>query len=151
MLIQLLKKGGIFLLLLIAMLWLYTNSLIGVNPIAKAYRQALAKELKQEGYQANYFVISGRRWTLDNYLLNKLGGAAKKSQHLQGNAIDIIVLDVNVDGKMDGKDVDLIYAILNKKIIRDKGGIGTYKKEEGFLNRQMIHFDCRGHKVRWKR
>ena len=106
------------------MLWLYTNSLIGVNPKAKFYLQTLAKELKEKGYEPNYFVISGKRWALDNYLFNKFGGAAKKSQHLQGNAIDIIVLDVNGDDKMDRKDVDLIYTILNKKIIREKGGIG---------------------------
>ena len=28
-------------------------------------------------------------------------------------------------------------------------GIETYKTESGLLNRQMIHFDCRGFKARW--
>ena len=43
------------------------------------------------------------------------------------------------------------YNILDKKIIKRKGGIGTYKNEEGFFNRQMIHFDSRGTKARWHR
>ena len=41
--------------------------------------------------------------------------------------------------------------ILDKKIIKSKGGIGTYKNESGFFNRQMIHFDSRGTKARWHR
>ena len=139
------------MLLIIGILWLYANSLIGVSPKAKFYLQTLAKELKQKNYEPNYFVISGRRWAFDNYLLNKFGGAAKKSQHLQGNAIDIIVLDVNNDNEINGKDVDLIYTILNKKIIQDGGGIGTYKKQSGFFNQQMVHFDCRGNRARWKK
>jgi len=145
------KKIGVFLVLFLGIIWLYTNSLIGVNSKAKTYLTKLDKELSRKGYAPNYFVISGRRWAWDNYLLNKFGGAAKKSQHLQGNAIDIIVLDVNGDSKIDGKDVDLIYVLLNKKIIRNQGGIGTYKQQNGFFNQQMVHFDCRGHKARWNR
>lgn len=145
------KKIGVFLVLSLAIIWLYTNSLIGVNSKAKFYLKTLNIEVLEKGYAPNFFVISGRRWAWDNYLLNKFGGAAKKSQHLKGNAIDIIVLDINEDNRIDEKDIDLIYNLLDKKIIRDKGGIGTYKKEKGLLNRQMIHFDCRGYKARWKR
>lgn len=145
------KKVSIILLMVVGFIWLYTNSLIGVDSRAKKYLETLDIELSKKGYPSNYFVISGRRWALDNHILNKFGGAAKKSQHLQGNAIDIIVLDVNMDDKIDGKDIDIIYAILNKEIIRNNGGIGTYKNEKGFFNRQMVHFDCRGKKARWKR
>ena len=145
------KKVSVILLMMVGFIWLYTNSLIGVHSRAKNYLKTLDIELSKKGYSSNYFVISGRRWAVDNYILNKFGGAAKKSQHLRGNAIDIIVLDVNGDGEVNRKDVDLIYAILNKKIIRDQGGIGTYKNEKGFFNRQMVHFDCRGKKARWKR
>ncbi len=77
-------------------------------------------------------------------------GAVSKSQHLKGNAIDIVVLDINNDGIYDSKDVDIATRIL-EKIIRNQGGIGTYKTERFLWNRQMIHIDCRGHKSRWSR
>jgi len=59
--------------------------------------------------------------------------------------------DVNSDGKKNAQDVDIVYNILNDQIIKDKGGIGTYKNERGFLNRRMVHFDCRGYRARWHR
>ncbi|MEZ4685496.1 MAG: hypothetical protein R3B47_05380 [Bacteroidia bacterium] len=69
----------------------------------------------------------------------------KGSKHLDGQAIDVVVLDVNEDGKADAEDVDIVYELLDKKIIRDKGGIGTYyKNSKDFFSRQMVHFDCRG-------
>ena len=148
---QFLKKVIFLFFLLIIIIWFYTNSLIGVNQITKNYLQNLKETLKEKGFQPNLFVISGRRWQLDNYLLNTFGGAAKKSQHLKGNAIDIIVLDINNDGKRNTKDVDIVYKLLNDKIINQKGGIGTYKNTNGFFNRQMIHFDCRGYAARWHR
>ena len=114
---------------------------------SKILLKNFGKRIEAAHLQPNYFVISGRRWALDNYILNKFAGAAKKVS----NAIDIIVLDVNGDGEINGNDVDLIYTILNKKIIRDFGGIGTYKNGKGFFSRQMVHFDCRGKKARWNR
>lgn len=139
------------LLVVIVLVWLYACSLIGVDEKVKAYYAQLKKELVQQNYNPSLFVISGRRWKLDNWILTQLGGAASKSQHKFGNAIDVIVLDVNDDGKADDKDVDIVFQILNKKVIKDKGGIGTYKNESGFFNRQMVHFDCRGRKARWHR
>lgn len=146
-----LKKTSLILILLIGLLWLYANSLLGVSDVSKNYLKELKIELKKQGLQPNLFVISGRRWQFDNYILRKLGTAARNSQHLKGNAIDIIILDVNNDNSINSKDVDLVYNILNKKIIVEKGGIGTYKKESGFFSQQMIHFDCRGKKARWHR
>ena len=145
------KRLGIVLLILIGVIWFYTNSLIGVDAQAKNFYKALKTELKQHNYKAKIFAISGRRWKLDNYLLTQLGSAVPNSKHKLGQAIDIIVLDVNNDDKWDVQDVDIVYDILDKKIIRDKGGIGTYKNESGFFNQQMVHFDCRGSKARWNR
>ncbi len=146
-----LKYLLIIFLILLGGIWLYTNSLLGVKDKAKEYLSLLETELIDQGYKAKYFVISGRRWKFDNYLLTKFGGAAKNSKHKRGEAIDIIVLDVNNDEKINGDDVDIVFSILDKKIIRDKGGLGTYKNEPGFFNRQMVHFDCRGKKSRWNR
>ncbi|MEZ4685416.1 MAG: hypothetical protein R3B47_04950 [Bacteroidia bacterium] len=147
-----LKRFLIFLLILAGLLWLYANSLVGVEKQAKDYYAELKAELEAEGYKARMYVISGRRYQPDNWLLNRFGGAAKGSKHLDGQAIDVVVLDVNEDGKADAEDVDIVYELLDKKIIRDKGGIGTYyKNSKDFFSRQMVHFDCRGRRARWRR
>ncbi|MEL7123848.1 MAG: hypothetical protein AAFO07_30695 [Bacteroidota bacterium] len=148
---RLVKVLGWFFLIVIAGTWFYTNSLIGVDKQVKNYYRVLKKEIKEVGYKPSVFVISGRRWKWDNDLLSKFGGAAKNSRHKLGEAIDIIVLDINQDGKSDARDVDIVYEILDRQIIKDKGGLGTYKNENGFFNRQMVHFDCRGYKARWHR
>ena len=88
---------------------------------------------------------------LHNYIQVKLSGAAKKSRHLSGDAIDFIVFDVNKDGIANRKDVDIVYKILDEIIIKNNGGIGTYKNEVSFIDRQMIHIDCRGYRARWDR
>ena len=139
------------LLLLIFLVWFYTNSLVGVNPTSKDYLQQLKEEVEKEGYETDFFVISGKRWEVDNFILNKIGQAVSNSQHLEGNAIDILVLDVNNDGKSNAEDVDIIYRILDEKIIRENGGVGTYKNAKRWHTRQMVHFDCRGSHARWHR
>ncbi len=145
-------SGLLFLLtLLIAATLLYTSSLIGVEQeTIDAYR-SLKAELVDRGYEPRMFVISGRRYQLDNKLLATFGGASRKSRHLRGQAIDVVVLDVNRDGVADRKDVDLVYGILDRKIIGSSGGVGTYKNEADFFSRQMVHFDLRGRRARWHR
>ena len=135
---------------LCGLLFVYTSSLIGVKETPKTYLNQLRSELRNQGFFPQFFVISGRRFRWDNYLLSTFGGAAKNSYHLKGQAIDIIVLDINGDGKCNGVDVDTVVRILDKKIIGNKGGIGTYKKQSGFFNRQMVHFDNRGKWARWR-
>jgi uncharacterized protein YcbK (DUF882 family) len=130
---------------------LYTNSLIGVEPQVKAYYVDLKAALKRQGYKARLIAVSGRRLEWDNYLLSEFGGAAKNSKHKSGFAIDVIVLDVNDDGAINSTDVNIVHAILNQEIIKDRGGLGTYKNGTGFFSRQMVHFDCRGSRARWNR
>jgi len=72
---------------------------------------------------------------------NESVGGAKKSQHMEGNAVDI-----KVKG-MKPEDV----AKLVEKLIADgkmaQGGLGIYPRstpEEGW-----IHYDTRGAKARW--
>ena len=137
--------------ILIGCIWLYTSSLIGVKRQSIDYMEELVTELKAQDYIPNFYVVSGKRWKWHNDFLSRFGGAASQSRHLRGEAIDILVLDVNKDGKSNSKDVDIVYNILNTKIIGNKGGIGTYKKEQNFFSRQMVHFDCRGHRARWHR
>lgn len=145
------KKLIISILLLLSLLWLYTNSLIFVKEVVKQKYTALQTILEDHGYEPNVFVISGKRWMPDNYILRKVGNAVKNSQHLNGLAIDVIVLDVNQDGNINENDVDIVYRILDEEIIRDSGAIGTYKQQQFFLTQQMVHFDYRGYKERWHR
>lgn len=139
----------VILISFLAFFFFYANSLRDVNPVVITSYQTLKKNLNSDGYQADIFVVSAKRAEWHNQLLTYFG-AASKSQHLKGNAIDIVVLDVNDDGVYDDKDVDIVTFQL-ERIIRDRGGIGTYKTERFLWNRQMVHFDCRGNRARWKR
>lgn len=145
-------KGFLALVAMILLVYiLHTILMIGVEKEVKAYLYQLENALEKDAYHASYFVFSARRFKWQNDFLVAFGGAASKSKHLTGQALDIIVFDVNNDGESDSKDVDIVYYYLNEKIIKNKGGIGTYKKEEGFFNRQMVHFDSRGRRARWHR
>lgn len=134
-----------------ALVWLYTGSLIGVDDGTVETYRALQERIIEKGYEPRLLVISGRRYSIDNKLLAMLGGAAKNSRHLRGDALDIIVLDINRDGTADHVDVDIVHRILDQELVGDRGGVGTYKTESGFFNRQMVHFDLRGRRARWNR
>lgn len=105
--------------------------------------------MKDKGYKARLLVISTKRFSFHNNIQVKLSGAASNSRHLTGDAIDFLVFDVNNDGDRDSKDVDIVTKILINDIMKDKGGIGTYKNENSFIYRQMVHIDCRKGKARW--
>ena len=138
-------------LIFILIFLLYCNNLSLANKKAIAYYKELKTALKDHGYESNLLVISTKRFSFHNVIQVKYSGAASKSRHLRGDAIDFLVLDVNDDGKRNSKDVDIVTGILEKEIMKDKGGIGTYKNERSFIDRQMIHIDCRDKKGRWSR
>lgn len=140
-----------FLLIAAGLFFFYFNNTRLVNAKTRTFYTELKESLKQKRFSANLLVISTKRVKWHNDIQVKFSGAAKESRHLVGDAIDFIVFDVNDDGKSDSKDVDIIFDILDKEIIRDKGGIGTYKNENEFINKQMIHIDCRGYRARWAR
>lgn len=132
-------------------IWVYCCSLINVHPTAIQYFEQLKTETVAQGYRPSFYVLSGKRNKYHNQFLTRFGGAASQSRHLKGEAIDVVVLDVNRDGVANTKDVDIIYNILNQKIVGNKGGVGTYKNQSGLFNRQQVHFDCRGYLARWHR
>ncbi len=142
----------LFLLLIVLgifLYWLHAYLLIGVKQESRVFLQQLKETLKEKDYTPNFFILSGKRYVWDNGWLNEYGNAAKNSKHLNGEAIDIVVLDVNKDGESNAEDVDIVFDILNEQIVKNEGGIGTYKKESNFFSRQMVHFDCRGYWARW--
>lgn len=101
----------------------------------------LIAEMKAQNLNIHAITItSGFR----NPAYNTIIDGAKCSQHQFGSAIDISVGDVNGDGKTNSTDRDLLYQILDKKVIGNKGGLGQYKNSP-----KLLHFDTRGHRARW--
>ena len=148
---KILKFFIAIVLVALGIFFFYFNNIRLVNAKTRTFYSELKATLKQKGFKAKLLVISTKRAKWHNAILEKSSGAAKDSRHLVGDAIDFIVFDVNDDGKSDSKDVDIVFEILDNDIIADKGGIGTYKNEHSFIDRQMIHIDCRGYKARWAR
>ena len=100
----------------------------------------LQNELTKRGYNSDGFQVkNGHRHPAHN---SRIGGA-KKSQHIAGKAVDIVVSDINKDGKSTQADKEIVLKILDEKVIRNKGGIGRYP------GTMVVHFDVRGKKARW--
>lgn len=138
------------LLLIASVLFYYLTDTSKVNAKTLNYYSQLKDSLKLHGYSTNFYIVSCKRPVWYNNILVKLkNGAKPNSQHLKGNAIDIIVFDINNDGNSNSIDVDIVYTLLDKQIIKDSGGVGTYKNMKGFFSRQMVHFDYRGKKAGW--
>lgn len=117
-----------------------TQYLLLDNKVINVYTKKLSICKKKGLNINNIHIASGFRHPMYNKMVN----GARCSQHQVGTAIDISIGDINNDGKRNQKDRKLIYDILNKKLIINKGGLGKYKNSP-FL----IHFDTRGHKARW--
>ena len=134
-----------------AIFFFYCNNTQLVDARTRDFYKDLKDSLQRKGLSARLLVISTKRAAWHNAMQVKFSGAANNSRHLSGDAIDFLVFDVNGDGSSNSKDVDMVFDILDNEIIKDKGGIGTYKNEHAFINRQMIHIDCRGYRARWAR
>ncbi len=105
-------------------------------------------EVKKMGYTPIWFIISEKRSRLYNSILKN---SAKNSYHINGNAIDVYVIDVDGDLDFDEKDIKIIEKA--NKLVENKnknfvGALGTYRSK-GYLTRHMIHFDTRGYKKRY--
>ena len=99
-------------------------------------QNALAKKgLNETGFE----IVNGYR----HPAYNKKVGGASLSRHLQGQALDLSIRDINDDGRVSQKDKQIVLDLLEKEIIKDKGGIGRYP------GTMAVHFDVRGYKARW--
>ncbi len=98
--------------------------------------------LKKEGYDPKGFTVrNGHRYPAYN---EKVGGASV-SRHILGEAIDLTIGDIDGNGRYEEKkDKKIVLELLDKKIIRNEGGVGLYP------NSSSVHFDVRGRKARWK-
>lgn len=100
----------------------------------------LIQSLEEKGYNPNgFYIINGHRHPTYNESIK----GASKSRHIKGEAVDIIIQDINNDGRSNQKDKTIVYDLLNKKIIVNQGGIGRYP------GTMSIHYDVRGTRARW--
>jgi uncharacterized protein YcbK (DUF882 family) len=70
----------------------------GSDPLLKQKLKAVKSELRQQGYQPIWIIISQRRSQWYNDLLSN---SVKDSRHLKGKAIDIFILDINGDWRYE--------------------------------------------------
>lgn len=75
--------------------------------------------------------------------LNREDGGASRSRHIYGEAVDLVIGDINRDGTADAADKAIVLDLLEHKLVRNRGGIGRYPGS------QTIHFDFRGRRARW--
>lgn len=100
----------------------------------------LQEELEKKGFDPNAFWIrNGHRHPQKNDLV----GGARSSRHLRGEAIDMVIQDINQDGRYTEADKAIVYELVDKKIIGTRGGVGKYPGS------RTIHIDVRGKRARW--
>ncbi len=101
---------------------------------------ALQDALEKQGYDRDAFWIRyGHRHPQYNL---KVGGASR-SRHLRGDAVDLVIKDINQDGRYTKKDKDIVLDLCEKQIIGKQGGIGRYPWS------RTVHIDVRGTRARW--
>lgn len=100
----------------------------------------LQEELTNKGYNRNGFRVTyGHRQPRNNEEVN----GAKSSKHIKGEAADLVIKDVNKDGKYTNEDKAIILEIVDEKVIGNRGGIGRYPGS------RVVHIDVRGKRARW--
>ena len=100
----------------------------------------LQKELDRRGFSRHSFRIrNGHRHPRKNEAVNGAG----LSRHINGQAIDMVIGDVDGDGAYSSEDKDIILEIVDKAVIGDRGGVGRYPGS------RTVHIDVRGFRARW--
>ena len=101
---------------------------------------SLQQELRKLGHDHNGFKITyGHRSPIKNELVK----GAKSSKHIMGQAVDIVINDIDRDGKYTEKDKNIVLDIAERIVIGNKGGIGRYP------GTRTVHLDVRGSRARW--
>lgn len=121
----------------------------------------LLQVVNAKGYRASTFeVLSGFRtpW------YNRAIGNVQYSRHQWGGAADIFLDesprdgrmdDLNGDGRIDGRDADLLYDLFDGLGVREDyatqftGGLGKYGPNP--VRGPFVHVDARGFRARWGR
>lgn len=100
----------------------------------------LQKELIKKNYDPNaFYIVNGHR----HPKYNEQKGGAGRSRHIKGEAADLIIQDINLDGSYTKADKDIVLEIVDKMVIGNRGGVGRYPKT------RTVHIDVRGKRARW--
>jgi hypothetical protein len=120
--------------------------------------ELILQRVNAEGYRCDSFhVMSGYRTPY----YNKAIGNVKYSRHIYGGAADIYIDenpkdemmdDLNRDGRIDYKDADVVYEIVDALYgkpfyERFVGGLARYRKTSN--HGPFVHIDVRGRRARW--
>jgi len=137
------KKTLIVLgLILLGLLFSNFFGFWGANPKVRRKVSLIREAMERDGYEVKWITISEKRNRIYNSLL---ANSAKKSHHLEGNAIDVFVFDIDGDGRFDKRDVDVVRRY-NKMVENRhpelKGALGSYLSKP--IAKRMIHFDTGG-------
>lgn len=101
---------------------------------------ALQSALESTGFNRDgFWVKSGFR----HPRYNEAVFAAKMSRHMKGEAVDMVIEDINKDGWSDDKDKKIVLKLVDETIIGNQGGVGRYP------HTSIVHMDVRGHRARW--
>jgi len=94
---------------------------------------------KNDFYPDGFKITYGHRHPKKNEQVK----GASSSKHILGQAVDMVIYDINKDGKYTDEDKKIVLDIANKEVIVDQGGIGRYP------GTRTVHIDVRGHRARW--
>lgn len=100
----------------------------------------LRAALRKEGWNENGFHIT---YGYRHPTLNEAVGGAPVSRHISGDALDIVIDDINRDGKRNTTDKAIVLDLCERMVIKNQGGIGRYP------GTQVVHIDLRGKRARW--
>ena len=108
----------------------------------------IEQELKTMGYNPKWVCISQKRNTYFNAILLN---SVPNSQHLNGQAIDLFVFDIDGNYMFDKNDIKLIEKAntkVEKLHPKLRGALGDYF-HKSYLTSHMIHIDTRGKSKRY--
>lgn len=112
----------------------------GIDPDILHKVLELRSALEDKGYDGAAFHCN---YGYRHPTLNEAVGGAPRSRHIAGDALDLVIDDINRDGLINAEDKDIVLNICEREIIGNKGGIGRYP------GTQVVHIDLRGRRARW--
>ena len=114
---------------------------LGIDPdiIYKAIE--LQELLGKNGYNPYGLTITSGHRTPKH---NKSVRGASGSRHQRGDALDLRIGDIDRNGWATNRDKQIVWELLNNRVIGQRGGIGNYP------GTQILHVDLRGRGARWQ-
>ncbi len=105
--------------------------------------ECVLEKVNETGVSCNTLtVMSGFRSPAYN---RAIGNHTRLSRHQWGDAADVLVMDLNKDGVINGKDATAFYKIAEQT--QFLGGLASYRSNSA--HGPFVHIDTRGFRARW--